>query len=594
MNTAEENRAKEILECFDLFGTKMGFYADGKPKFYTSLGGILSILSILISILSLFYFSLDDLKRTSPITTFSYIPSEGYRRIKFNEEKIWIPVRITDYYYNYINHKELIYPDMQYYYVAKNKNNDFEIKVKKLSYKLCNETSMINKPDIYSISVPLNQLYCINADDLEIGGFWGLEFLSFLTIDMYLCKNFENYSENNPNCTTYKKIREKIGYKNSLKFDIYYPTIQFQPLNYSNPIIILYRHYFYHISKYSNKIARLFLQEHVLSDDRGWIRNHIINNSYWGFSSLNWDDYATSETKDLINQGSTSRFFSLNIYLEPGIILYKRRYNKLLSIFIQGLPIMYIVFIIFENVSKLFKTAQKNKIMIELLFENLKETTNKFEKHLNIIKNSSKELDYSRSNLLLQSLKNIPRENAISNISLNISPKNKSDVSKKEEKQIPFTVNAFNFKNRKNKKGSSKLVIKKNFLSSNNLNYSIFNQNNIPIKLKYIEKKLFPKKFYFFSSFIKNNNIKKDNCFFSDKFAKVYTFLTQIIDISTYLVLIREFNILKTEFMDDKKRNYIEKHYKINVGANNFINDINQSLSSKNFHIFSRKKNFKK
>ena len=594
MNTAEENRAKEILECFDLFGTKMGFYADGKPKFYTSLGGILSILSILISILSLFYFSLDDLKRTSPITTFSYIPSEGYRKIKFNKEKIWIPVRITDYYYNYINHKELIYPDMQYYYVAKNKNNDFEIKVKKLNYKLCNETSMINKPDIYSISVPLNQLYCINADDLEIGGFWGLEFLSFLTIDMYLCKNFENYSENNPNCTTYKKIREKIGYKNSLKFDIYYPTIQFQPLNYSNPIIVLYRHYFYHISKYSNKIARLFLQEHVLSDDRGWIRNHIINNSYWGFSSLNWDDYATPETKDLINQGSTSRFFSLNIYLEPGIILYKRRYNKLLSIFIQGLPIMYIVFIIFENVSKLFKTAQKNKIMIELLFENLKETTNKFEKHLNIIKNSSKELDYSRSNLLLQSLKNIPRENAISNISLNISPKNKSDVSKKEEKQIPFTVNAFNFKNRKNKKGSSKLVIKKNFLSSNNLNYSIFNQNNIPIKLKYIEKKLFPKKFYFFSSFIKNNNIKKDNCFFSDKFAKVYTFLTQMIDISTYLVLIREFNILKTEFMDDKKRNYIEKHYKINVGANNFINDINQSLSSKNFHIFSRKKNFKK
>ena len=135
--------------------------------------------------------------------------------------------------------------------------------------------------------------------------------------------------------------------------------------------------------------------------------------------------------------------------------------------------------------------------------------------------------------------------------------------------------------------------MRRNVRSSLNLNYAIIN-NNINFISKYVVKKLFPNRFYFFSSFIKNSSITKNNCFFSNKFAKVYTFLTQIIDISTYLVLIREFNILKTEFMDDKKRNYIEKHYKINVGANNFINDINQSLSSKNFHIFSRKKNFKK
>ena len=49
----EENRAKEVLECFDLFGTKMGFYTEGKPKYYTAFGGILSIISILISIVSI-------------------------------------------------------------------------------------------------------------------------------------------------------------------------------------------------------------------------------------------------------------------------------------------------------------------------------------------------------------------------------------------------------------------------------------------------------------------------------------------------------------------------------------------------------------
>jgi len=36
-------------------------------------------------------FSLDDLKRKYPNITTSSIPSEGYRKIKFGEEKIWIP-----------------------------------------------------------------------------------------------------------------------------------------------------------------------------------------------------------------------------------------------------------------------------------------------------------------------------------------------------------------------------------------------------------------------------------------------------------------------------------------------------------------------
>ena len=66
-----------------------------------------------------------------------------------------------------------------------------------------------------------------------------------------------------------------------------------------------------------------------------------------------------------------------------------------------------------------------------------------------------------------------------------------------------------------------------------------------------------------------------------------------MIDISSYLILKREFNILKTEFLDDRKRNYIEKDNKINVNAQSFIKDINQSLNDRNFRIFSKKNNFK-
>ena len=598
MNDINECKTKEILEYLDLFGTKIGFYAEGKPNFYTALGGILSIVSILISVASFLFYNLDNLKRVSPITSSTPIPSQGYRKIKFNEEKIWIPIKISDYYFNFVNHEGLIYPDIRYYYAERNNLNEpFEKKYKKLNYKLCNETTMANKPDIYSIKASLNQLYCIDSDDIEIGGFWDSTFIGYIKIDMYLCKNGENYNESNLNCTTYDKIKKKIGKENSLMFEIYYPTIQFQPLNYSNPIIILYRHHFYQISKYSNKIARLFLQEYVLDDDQGWFSNNVVNSSYWGLSSLNGDDYKTPETKDLINEGSTSRFYSLNIYLEPGIILYKRSYKKILTIIVEGLPIMYIIFVIFENIAKLFKSTEENKIMIELLFENLKEKPNNFDKHLYTIKkNNNEEIDYSKSNLpVIQVIKDASNENIINNLAKDIPSKNKNCINDKEEKQVINNLNSPNSKKKQNEGIVPKLFIReRNLMNSPNRNIVIFHRNNLPISSRYVAKKLFPNRFYFFSSFIKNSTIKKNNCFFSNKFAKVYSFMTQIIDISAYLVLKREFNILKTKFLDDKRRSFLEKNNKINVGDHNFIKDINLCLSSKNFDIFSKRSNFKK
>ena len=71
---------------------------------------------IFLCLLIFVVFSLDDLKRKFHITTTSFIPSEGYRKINFGQEKIWIPWRITDYNNNkFINHTGLLYPIITYY-----------------------------------------------------------------------------------------------------------------------------------------------------------------------------------------------------------------------------------------------------------------------------------------------------------------------------------------------------------------------------------------------------------------------------------------------------------------------------------------------
>ena len=153
---------------------------------------------------------------------------------------------------------------------------------------------------------------------------------------------------------------------------MYYPVVQYQPMNKTTPIFVKYYNYFYHLSRYSNKIDRLYLQQHILNDDRGWFSKNIKSYSHWGCTSLNGDSYTTGDKKDLMNEGSTSRLYSFNIYLKSEVIYYDRSYKKIYLIIADGLPIINVVLIFFKIIAKIFKISSRNKKLIELLFENLK------------------------------------------------------------------------------------------------------------------------------------------------------------------------------------------------------------------------------
>ena len=82
---------------------------------------------------------------------------------------------------------------------------------------------------------------------------------------------------------------------------------------------------------------------------------------------------------------------------------------------------------------------------------------------------------------------------------------------------------------------------------SNNYKEKIKNNNIKEAKKQtyYVRKKLFPYKYYLYSLFIKNINVSKESIFFSKKFVAVYNFICQLFDISLYLTLHKEFQILK-------------------------------------------------
>ena len=668
-----------ILKYIDCYGTKFNFYTEKNRKFYTPLGGILSILALFFSILIFIFFNFDDFLHNSPITSTSLI-RDNYNNIKFGEEKIWIPWRIRDYNNKKINHTNLFYPIIYYYKGTKNESNQgMELTYDILNYTLCNETSMTNITDHFMINITLDNLYCIDMEELEMGGNWQTSFINYIEFDLYICENGIDYNESDIKCTTYEKLMNESTENNSFEMEVFYPNVYYQPTNISTPIFVKYTSFFYHFSRYSNKIDRLYLQKYILSDDDGWFSKNVNNHSYWGLSSVSGDSYTTGDKKDLMNEGSSSRLYSFNIYLSSDIIVYNRSYKKMFLIIADRLPIVNIVWIFFSLIAKVFKVSSGNKKLTELLFENLKEKPNKINKineepfnvlkakaksnHQSVKKFNSINKNLSNNNLPYQTglsnrnnnfnrsnnfgnttnnnindvsssfihlspqhasrkkividsrrrssysrndnfkfFKKFKNENNLSNILSNNSFNNNINVSyypvgvNNNNININIHNNMKNYENNKSedftpKHQSSKIKIKK--IGNNEGKSFINNKKMTTIKLKknYVKVKLFPYKFYLCSIFIKNIDAQKKSIFFTKKFINVYNFICQLFDISSYLILQREFQIIKNTIGRGKYRALIENRQKINVNDHSFYSDMQECLDFHKFSILGRVKN---
>ena len=655
-----------FFKYLDCFGTNFTFYTERNRKFYTPFGGILTLLSIIFGLIIFIHINLDDFLHENPNSTTSTV-RESYRNIKFGEEKIWIPWRLRDYNSKTVNHSGILYPKIYYYKGIRNDTrNSLNLTHETIKYRLCNETSMKNNTDSFIIDIDLDQLYCIDMEDLNMGGNWDHYFINYVEFDLYTCKEGIDYDENNENCTSYEKLVESAKEDNSYEFEIYYPVVHYQPMNKTTPIFVRYSNNFYHLSRFSNKIDRIYLQQHILRDDKGLIFKNEKSSSVWGYISLSGDSYSTGNKKDIMNEGSSSRLYSFNIYLKSDVVYYTRSYKKLFLILADGLPIVGVVFTIFKLIAKIFKVSSGNKKLTELLFENLQEKPNKIKgERFSILKlkqkkvNSEKKIgkkEVNNSQINKNFTSNNNNMTLTNNNNITLTNNNLNDASS-------VKINTHNeqnkliFKNTKRRKSSLRngcLNTKSKFfqnlsqlnnqnklltstfcnnlgnvgVNNNNININIqnnnigeinnnmkyndassnyqltkskirkkfsaedkmnVNNNAIKIKTHYEKKKLFPYKYYLCSIFIKND-LSKNSIFFTKKFIAVYNFICQLFDISSYLILQKEFQIMKNTIIIGKSRDIFENRQKINVNDHSFNTDMKECLDSQKFSILGRVK----
>ena len=535
---------KNLLRVIDFYGQRFNLYIGYKPKFYTCFGGIMTLLSFLSYILIFIILGNDDLKRKNPISNTSTVPPSGYKNIKFGEEKIYLPWRIIDYDENPINITNVIYPRIFYFTVQPdNITGELITKYNLVNYKLCNETSMKNLGKEYIIDIPLETLYCIDMDNLKVGGSWNADFLNFIRFDLYMCKDGIDYNESNFECTSYDNLENIYGGGESIFFELLYPNVQFQPTNLDVPILIVYKTHYYIINKYTNKLDRLYLQEYVFEDERGWLINNPNNISYWGVNSINGESYIQHE-KDVLRFASNSKCYTLNIYFELGIVFFTRKYKKLYEILGEIFPIMNVFHFIFEILAKKINEAYSAKKLNEYIMG----------------------IDHYKEKRDLISLKN---HNIKNNKLQSDSPKNKFNSLYLFKNKTQFMKDIQSNKLFTNSfEDASNIIYNPNNVNGN-LNFhlkNITNRNSVKQNMqKYKNSKKtgdkFPLKYYFYGMIYMKFNYTKNNkkLFFcvTRNFFRSYSYFRRIIDISSYIKISKEFELYKSILFKNESNNKI-------------------------------------
>ena len=607
------------LKYCDFFDVKFHFYIGGHPTNNTIFGGIMNILFILSCFFTFLIFSLDDVRRLNPITSKSEIPGAEMRIVNLHNSKIWIPWRMVTYEEKFVDHRGILHPIVSL--IEGHWNNSFGMNLTyhTLNYKLCNETSMANKTDEYKIDIPLDELFCIEDDDIPWGGSWYGDILYFIEVNLFLCKEGINFNASDPRCT---KMTDLLQHRNtSWLFEFYFPVVQFQPTNIEVPMAVIYRSYYYRLSSYANKVERIYVQENILSDDKSLINTNSKNSSYWGvINNIYGDSYFMPDGVDPLVKSTSSRLYSLVIYMDQGYIYYTRSYKKVFSILSDIFPILNFLLLVFKRFTHIVKLTFAKKSTAELLFENGQFTGIGSPKRL-FFKNDyiKKERDNEPKTITIKrhsnsrDINNILNNNNnflhFSGVELKSELENNNSKNNNTAEKRPSFIELNNDENSQSKANLKNVNLlgflnmsqlkqaKEHKLGGRILDYSMELKGDTSQKFKVLKQKkksyLFPLYYFFMDIFIDKLIKPKSLCCVDKRYLTVYNFMGQIFDISSHIHLFKHYNVIKniflSEFSGGKDLHQINMDNKMNINDETLMADINKDLErDENCNLFNK------
>ena len=433
----------------DSFGVNMSFYIKGYRDYRSHLGGLVTIIIYVATVICVFIFARKLWIKSNPTVNtasavypnpakiyypdnFFFMFSVNIDSIPFIDERIYRPVGFIRYKGN--STEEVL---------KQNISLDICSNVFNESYKYYDSIKHLNLDNFYCISLDKNLNNGIGKEDLFINEFWGHEGFQMLQVKVYNCQAI---AQNESECASFDEIKTKLK---SPIISYYSLKNYIDTNNYKDPYVRGLQETFYYVSYKKYISVTQFLKHVQITSDYGFLFSQEENNSDSTVDSMVW--YSEQDPEG-------GKIFTMSIQLTNKIDYYTRSYYKIQDLGAQIGAIygaLHMIFsIVFQlyNYSKLFNNIINSFFLINEDFEPLYKENKAFvnlkkkffkDLKLNIFlqeKNSFFINHNKNTNTNTKDIKNVNKKNNIFN---NIS----NNLNSRYEEQCMKTNSSFGNEN---------------------------------------------------------------------------------------------------------------------------------------------------
>jgi len=133
----------KFFQQFNIFRNLFSFTINKQTKFKTNLGAILSLITLIVIIVTCFFFGKDFYHRTNPKVLSQKTVPEDFPKMNISSRNLTISWRIEEEFGNELDFSGILFPVFKYLHFEKNNHTkilEFAKSQKNLKMKRCNET----------------------------------------------------------------------------------------------------------------------------------------------------------------------------------------------------------------------------------------------------------------------------------------------------------------------------------------------------------------------------------------------------------------------------------------------------------------------
>ena len=327
-----------FIKGIDIFGKQFNFFIEKNQLHKTYIGGVLTLIQIVIFFVTIFFSSQDVINRTHPLTSNDVISLSEYPIFNITKDNFLFGFRIEDSDGNLWDNSQFFSFDVIYHNITITRDDDNSfIQVDKsfnLNFSLCKEK------DIRALGIEnlldSKTFYCVEfPDNLTLGGYWDSGSARYIDINLQLCKNLKNMSNCKSVDETQKLLQSQNLYLNLLLTEYF---VNFD--NFSSPLTTEMTYHYTMIDIMSAKKQNLYIKSGKLLSDNGYIGSNLKN-----YSSLSIDSYSF----DFLNNKNYDRYIIRSrLYFNKKFELFKRFYIKIQQITSQIITTNNVAFMLLK------------------------------------------------------------------------------------------------------------------------------------------------------------------------------------------------------------------------------------------------------